>query len=403
MPTTNVPPGFQEAMLVLSNHYELPGPFVVLQGIPGDGMANTIDTMPELNIGNKDNDHDDAQDNEHEHDHDHDHGSHSSRDQSESVEADFSIIAESTSETSSLELIIHSHSNTASPLPHSTNNTEIIAASSDITDSNMASATANVAATGSNEPSLHTVIRLSPRRVEPMGLHLPIPASAMGYNSILPPLSPPLQPRPEVTNIGRHHDSFIMIDGRRSINNSSSDDLGPSASSVSISSSNHSSSIDIGHCSPTNPRYATISEQDRQAIKTWNKTCHENERMQLNEVLMHSASPGGGSIASSLYRNQWWKNKRGCLLVFDAPPTFKTEFKAGSLVDRDMSNNGETLVKLGKIVGELTPGTTVLGIAKMTINSNGFERNRERVKNPQLGIIEVLKIESPQAGYVVSL
>ena len=26
----------------------VPGPFVVLQGTPGDGMANTIDTMPEL-------------------------------------------------------------------------------------------------------------------------------------------------------------------------------------------------------------------------------------------------------------------------------------------------------------------------------------------------------------------
>ena len=27
---------------------EIPGPFVVLQGMPGDGMANTIDSMPQI-------------------------------------------------------------------------------------------------------------------------------------------------------------------------------------------------------------------------------------------------------------------------------------------------------------------------------------------------------------------
>jgi hypothetical protein len=52
----------QEAMRILANDYDLPGPFTVLQGTPGDGMANSIDSIPDLRMeypgGDDDNEED---------------------------------------------------------------------------------------------------------------------------------------------------------------------------------------------------------------------------------------------------------------------------------------------------------------------------------------------------------
>ncbi len=51
----------REAMTILTLSHDvasmIPGPFVVMQGTPGDGMANTIDSMPELIFGHRPNVH----------------------------------------------------------------------------------------------------------------------------------------------------------------------------------------------------------------------------------------------------------------------------------------------------------------------------------------------------------
>lgn len=359
-------PGIQEAMRVLANDYDLPGPFTVLQGMAGDGMANTIDTLPDVIIDRHDQDTGSIiteaivrppnEDSACSH-------SNGAEQNLNAPDGDPFSIAGSMSETSSLELVTHSQASMSSYNPND-------------------QAEREMTSTSETEQQKKTPC-LSPRRDDQpaTGLHLPLPPGIPlnGYNSILPQVGIHLLPLSPIRN-----DSFIMIDGKRSASN----DVAVSDDSNSVSSEISESRIDIGRRSPHNSKYGTISAENRDAIKQWNKHCREKEKMQRDEVLTHLTS-SGLSGASSLYQNQWWKSKRHCLCVFDSlPECISSLDNVGTL---------KHAVRAGNVIGEVTPGSTVMGLEKFIIEIP----NKTPSKNPREGLVEVLKIESPMIGYVV--
>lgn len=354
-------PGIQEAMRILAYDYDLPGPFTVLQGIDGDGMANTIDTMPDVIADSHDHDSsgsvttdaiarpsNDVSDSK---------NSISAEEKSEAFEGDLLSIAGSVSETSSLELVTHGQASNSSY--HSTERDK-----------------GGMSASSESEQQ-NTAPCLSPRRDDQpaTGLHRPLPPGipSNGYNSILPLVGFHLSPRSPINNA----DSFVMIDGKRS---ASVDSAGSDEPISPASSDTSEPRIDIGRRSSNNSRYGAISTENREAIKRWNEDCRKEENMKHDDVFTHLAS-SVSSGASSLYQKQWWKSKRNCLCVFDSPPKFSSN----------------PIVKLGNIIGELSPGTTIMGVKKFTMKIP----NNSSSKNPGEGWVEVLKIESPMIGYVV--
>jgi E3 ubiquitin-protein ligase Mdm2 len=396
-------PGVQEAIRVLANDYDLPGPFTVLQGMTGDGMANSINTMPDIVIDAQDCDQDDIHN-----DNDEDGGAlsiHSNSNNlghnSDTMEGeDHSSFA---SETSSLEVITHSQANAASasmsmPLSLSLSPQR----RSSRSRYNRRGLTQKLALEQAQEIKKMT---LSPRRDDQpkTGLHLPLPPGVpgLGFNSILPPVGIHLSPR--------NSDSFIMINGKLGNTttigenaNTTNENENASQDSISPASSEGSDSkIDIGRVSPTLSRYGTISSENRKAIQQWNRHCRTEEKLKCDELCMHltasvtsgsSTRSGSGTGASSLYKHQWWKGKRHhCLYVFDTLPEFITGPNGVFL----LKNN----VKLGNVIGELTPGTTIMGVQKFTLENPNI--NKEKSRNPHEGVVEVLQIESPLMGYVV--
>ena len=408
--TARMTPSVQEAMRVLSDDYDLPGPFAVLQGIPGDGMANTIDTMPELVIGNSNEDEDESDSgdpndevaneqtsfesvpreisenhsslasNEHEHSD----NSHSTRGNSDENGDVFSIVG-ANSETSSLEIVMHPHVNSALPSP----------VESTCTPDPDATTRMNNAITNDNRATLNQGSRFSPRGdgKPSIGLHLPLPMNTgvapIGYNSILPPVNtnhapPSLSPQ--------RNEEFIIIDERKNLKfdkSTTPPDNALALPTLSNESPAPSSSFATQRRSPNSSRYELLSAQNKQSIKDWNSTCRENETMQLNDVLNHSSS----NASSLLYGNQWWKSKRHCLLIFDEAPTFKVPENEPEKDDK------ESCLQHGKILGELEPGATVVGVERFSITAP--KTNGPSHKNPKQGVIEVLKIESPQVGFII--
>jgi hypothetical protein len=405
----------QEAMRILANDYDLPGPFTVLQGTPGDGMANSIDSIPDLRMEYPGGDDDNEEDQDEE---------------GEEIEGDASGFGSracgSSSSSSSLNPTPPLDSNTK------TNNRKRRQNSDDLEDANLQCemessqevslkqqpsdagritsdilpSRASSSGISSNGKSLY----MSPPRRDDqprIGLHLPLPPGLppIGYNSILPPMELHLSPR----RTQSEEDSFIVIDdGKKSgsINHSSSSSPGSLISSASLddeknivpSSSTDSSIFDESSMNQSDnlTRNQNLLNQHKVSIQEWNKQCREEEVTQMKDVLMLSAAPGipteRASGASMLYGSQWWKNKRHCLCVFDSPPKF---------VAATVSSETKNKLELGKTIGELAPGTTVMGVEKFAIVNDSIHRNSHASKNLNEGIVEILKIESPFVGYVV--
>ena len=394
--------GVQETMHILQGNYDLPGPFTILHGIAGDGMANTIDTMPQLVIDNHNEDGPGATienviDTEatrrsdtlgiseiastgsvpHEILEDHstsnencDILSNETGENSDNVDGDLFSIIGSSSETSSIELVMHSQANAITSSPSAG-------------DSN--------AIANDNRATLNQGSRLSPAESETVpviGLHLPLPSgvATMNYNSMLPPVGTGLLPRhPPKANA----ESFIMIDASRNATSS-----GQSHAIEIDHESTVSSPPDTGISPRTDHRYIQLSASNNRSISDWESTCRQNEMDQLNEILVNSQPT---TAASSLYRNQWWKGENNYLRLFEEQPTYNVSPNAKT-VSHD-TNDITPSVKYGRIIGELSPGTTVMAVEKITIAPP--EINGRRQQSPNQGVIEILKIESPKVGYVV--
>lgn len=387
-------PSIQEAMRILEGDYDLPGPFTVLQGIDGDGMANTIDTMPELIIGDHREDEDESspvigEEAEHEQrslgsvprEISENRSSFASNDvDSRGGHSDgdvFSLVG-SSSEVSSLELVTHTQAaDPSSPERHFDATTRIH----------------NNAIRNDNRATLNQGSRFAAggNRTPSIGLHLPLPTGVtpIGYNSILPPVSatsPPQSPQ--------RNEEFIFIDERRHLKSDTGADPSacPSLSNDDIEVQAVSSSADAGRGSPNHSsRYDLLSGRNKQSIKDWDANCRQNETLQFNDVSSHIAS----DAPSMLHETQWWKSKRHRLLIFDKAPAFAaTDNKVENY------NNNTSALQHGKILGELAPGSTVVGVEKFSMSA---PREGDLIgnQNPKLGVIEVLKIESPQVGFII--
>lgn len=408
----------QEAMHILANEYDLPGPFTVLQGTPGDGMANSIDTMPNyIEAPSSD--------------------SENSSDDDESC-LDPVVEAQRRNDPIGHDLVkdcktcdiprqIHNaiecdmKNHSMNKLGSNSNRKR--RQNPDIENEDVQSHVDSSFARGAVPPAhdllsnVHTAtpprkpLYMSPRRDDQpkIGLHLPLPPGipSIGFNSILPPIEVQLSPRVPASD----EDSFIMVDDAKK---GATRDSFPSSPGSLVSSGASSegrkspclltdlpsSSGELSSCESIHHfKHKSISSQHKNAIDEWNQKCREDELLQLKEVLMHSASPGisveNASGASMLYGNQWWKSKRHFLRVFDSPPKFLQKY---------VSNKMKDVVQLGEVVGDLAPGTTVMGVEKFVIvNEHVVKQDRQsrESQNVKEGTIEILKIESPIHGYVV--
>ncbi len=452
----------QDAMRILAGEYDLPGPFTILQGM-GDGMANTIDTMPQLVVGNqnhsegegihdegagRDGNVDDNADQssgtesngvDHEQlsfgsvpreisERDGSNASSSNTDRRsvsingrvnengndnsnsrENSEADlFSIIGGSGSESSSVDVLsIGSHHD------------PIVANSAASASASASAATTRTkdARASDNRATLNHGSRISPRRDRTTrignGLHLPIPTGVapIGYNSILPPVTTNLNLPPHPRSPQRSNDEYIMVDDRNITREIIPIDAGDAdANANSPADQCPELQYETPEPSSTNTRYNLLSTQNHQSIKEWDLISRENETMELGEVLLRPSS----NPLTLLSGNQWWKSRRHRLFIFDEPPSFQPSQAVNISTDRKTRANrylhahdsehesDEWHLHHGQIRGELAPGSTVVGVEILSIS----HPRKMRPKNNQsskagVGVIEVLKIDSPREGYIV--
>lgn len=259
------------------------------------------------------------------------------------------------------------------------------------------------------------------------GLHLPIPPSAvagMGYNTFLTSVNPSRND----SHSQRHDDSFVLVQGNNnnqrsnnSTNNTISNIMNNSSTNLSLVSTSSSSIVDISRSfsSHNSTRYANMLPQERNSIKQWNRACRQRETQQRNEAQMH-ANPkyrtGAAAAALQLNRSQWWKMKSNCLAVFETLPSL-VEGKNYYSEDDASSTATETITPVadvakinpGKILGELSPGCTVMGTEMVHIDRNTLQPlppHDNIIENgagvaKSAGIYQFLKIESPFIGYVL--
>jgi len=258
------------------------------------------------------------------------------------------------------------------------------------------------------------------------GLHLPIPPSAvagMGYNTFLTPVNPSRND----SRSQRHDDSFVLVQGNdnnqhsnNSNNNTISNIMNNSSTNLSLISTSSSSIIDISRSfsSHNSTRYANMLPQERNSIKQWNRACRKRETQQRNEKRMY-ANPQSGTRAAATsqhHRSQWWKMKSNCLAVFEALPSpvegsnyYPEDHASSAAIGTITPATSVARVNPGKILGELSPGCTVMGTEMIHIDRNTLqplpphdniiENDAGTTKRP--GTYQFLKIESPFIGYVL--
>eukprot|EP00557_Chaetoceros_sp_GSL56_P005893 CAMPEP_0176503628 /NCGR_PEP_ID=MMETSP0200_2-20121128/15469_1 /TAXON_ID=947934 /ORGANISM="Chaetoceros sp., Strain GSL56" /LENGTH=849 /DNA_ID=CAMNT_0017902941 /DNA_START=1262 /DNA_END=3811 /DNA_ORIENTATION=+ len=448
----------QEAMRILANDYDLPGPFTVLQGTPGDGMANSMDSIPDITrLEYPTSDAEDDVEIDSDGDSALSRDSTTRNDDSDNDGNNEKKKKKKKKKNGKYDLYNHEKSHQPSNWSHHASDDSCLKKksrkrrqNSDVQEdrgslglqyqielSSDASLKQHVASSSKRDPSNggHDVssgvvspsrtssggilsnnngksLYMSPPRRDDqprIGLHLPLPPGLppIGYNSILPPMDLHLSPRRPQSE----EDSFIVIDGEKKSGDDSSSSSNPGSlmSSTSLedggrnnipASITDSSLLDesssVSSSDHRGRNNGNLSNQHKVSIQEWNRQCREEEVIQMKEVLMHSAAPGipieRASGASLLYGSQWWKNKRHHLCVFDSPPKFVAATVCGETRNK---------LELGKTIGELAPGITVMGVEKIAIVNENIHRTSQVSKNLQEGIVEILKIESPFVGYVV--
>jgi len=255
------------------------------------------------------------------------------------------------------------------------------------------------------------------------GLHLPIPPSAvvgMGYNTFLAHATPS-QSDPQ-----RNDDSFVLVQGNSNEQHSSNNNsnmishiMNNSSANLSLSTSS-SSIVDIARSFSSNnsSRYVNMMPHERHSIKQWNRNCRKREIQQRSEMQMYSnpQSRTRGAASAHHDRSQWWKMKSNCLAVFETLPS-PADGKQSNLKDATSSTSATgtntvlspVRINLGKIVGELSPGCTVMGTEMIDIDrdtlqllpSHNSTNNHITGISHRVGIYQFLRIESPLVGYVL--
>ena len=374
----------------------LPGPFVILQGMPGDGMANTVDTMPLVNVhgmgplirrGNNDD------------------TTEFDEEESASAEESFQQVNVGEEEDHSSVLLIGGSTASSDSLEVVNSHGQQQRQSSD-----------------ENDDSGEAMVQDANR------VHFPIPPSAvagMGYNTLLPFAPSSIlggrgtlhgSSKNNRNNSGGNHpeDSFIVVQSDQPHENEDDSNNGPGINTSSQSNSTHhhnyrSSTSSSNSSSSSNKQFnnnlinITLSREESRAIKNWSKECRARETRQRNEVLMHANPQSGGTTSPSLTtsmsashgNNQWWQ-KKGFLCVFQSQPI---------LTD-------EGAVTTGPIIATLPPGSTVMGTEMTTIDGNDSKESvkaiteitptkQNNISMGKRGAYQFLKIESPYIGYIL--
>lgn len=261
------------------------------------------------------------------------------------------------------------------------------------------------------------------------GLHLPIPPSAvagMGYNTFIAPISP------SRTDSQRHDESFVLVQGndsnQHSNNNNNSNNISNiinnSSTNLSLMSTSSSSIVDISRSfsSHNSTRYTNMMPQERHSIKQWNRGCRQRETQQRNEMCIHANPQSGARAAANSQQNrsQWWKMKSNCLAVFETLPlpvdgknsNFDYADSAAATATSSTPAGSVERINPGKIVGELSPGCTVMGAEMIHIDRNTLQPlpphdtiaetgTSNALRAGRAGVYQFLRIESPLIGYVL--
>ncbi len=431
----------------------VPGPFVVMQGTPGDGMANTIDSMPMLIEIVPQNDEIDAAKGE---------GRRNGEDGSSgslsiSIPSDLpneipnlSIASAQSSHTSSMESNVNVDPNIEIGSNHGSDG-ELIVIMADSMTSDASSTEAVIGedlktsptASGIGTPRISNVEANScfqSRTQIDRGLHLPLPASAvnvramgLGYNSFMPPLvtsdgSEVKQPERSLLSKaaasipkGRDDkinaalsDSFIFVDEKEEDTKKETESkeshkkLASKPSQPGASSPN----IDIGKLTSreNNPHYTSLSLMDETAIQQWKKSCREEEILKRSTMFENISTNESSRGYDYYFRHRnWWTTYNGCLAVFESLPFLSEGNRTAEacpsnpeydcIFSTDLGNQ----IKIGPICDEIPPGTTVLATEIHCIDESLFLSSEElnQSGDKHINKYQLLKIESPTIGFVV--
>jgi hypothetical protein len=280
-----------DALRVLADDYDLPGPFTVHQGLKGDGMANTIDSLPQL--------FEDSDDFGEEH-----------------------IVSESSE-----------------------------------SDEGNVSMSDNERGMGKEENS--NVFRNSDCCSRPRGqsfteggLHLPIPQSAFDV-------------RPKVTLTGYND---LYCHQKDTYHYEEMDQC----ENVSICSE----FVD------------GLSDKYRSFVQRWNTSRRKKELMEMNEADFSVHALQNRDKNAQYLRDHWWLSNRGYLNIFESLPKKYNDMEMYKIQNTQK-------------IGELAPGTIVLGTEMLSLKWNASSDENYSSSIPEYGVIKILKIESPNVGFVV--
>lgn len=433
----------------------VPGPFVVIQGTPGDGMANTIDSMPMIMEIVPQHDEIDAAKGE---------GRRNGEDGSSgslsiSIPSDLpneipnlSIASAQSSHTSSMESNVNVDPIIEVGSNHGSDGELIVV----MADSMTSDASSTELAIGEDLKPSATESGIGTPRVSNVeanscfqsrtqidrGLHLPLPASAvnvramgLGYNSFMPPLV--TSDGSEVKQPGRNllskdaasipkgrddkinaalSDSFIFVDEKEedtkkeTQSKESHNKLAYKPSQPEASSPN----IDIGMLTSreNNPHYTNISLMDETAIQQWKKSCREEEILKRSTMFENISTNESSQGYDYYFRHRnWWTTENGCLAVFESLPVLsegkrraevspsKPDPEYEYIFSTDLGNQ----IKIGPVCAEIPPGTTVLATEIHYIDESLFLSSEElnQSGDKHISKYHLLKIESPIIGFVV--
>mmetsp|Transcript_11968 Transcript_11968/g.14944 ORF Transcript_11968/g.14944 Transcript_11968/m.14944 type:complete len:799 (+) Transcript_11968:565-2961(+) len=405
----------------------LPGPFVVLQGMSGDGMANTIDFSPTFpqrylrqNTGATDNQESSRQrpfdesgaDNDDENTH---------SDDSSYFYTDYYGNGEGenrSGEVTQLSSNSHSTSSSFQQLDEENDDADfhhVQASSTTIMppnppflppqdevnapaeDSSNSSASAMLSSLGSSSPEQNT------RQIRQISADNPslsslsdqrqsaVPQQYVNTTSLLPHIRPPQRNNnPESTGA---EDSFVVV----------RDESGTTTTQVGVSSA---------QSSPRRPRTRRSREEKEisAVIRRWHRDCREREEREMIEfqtVSIQRRAIGTQHIrgnqvvdsSNSRIRRRWrhfsgrWWLREGRLVVFSSLPTSTSSAKEDGALDREVTID---------LVGDLNPGCAVLGTEIIKINGRNLPSEQDDQSHTAHNVdYFFLRIESPLIGYVL--
>ena len=380
------PPPPPHALSLSDPRSHLPGPFTVLQGIPGDGMANTIDSAPLMEC--------------------HGHGGGNGNGRRGSAVVPTLAIAEVVEEEEEDEPEKKIEASVSSQDGGSYIAADTNADDDDDDDEKLQErASAMIAASTPQQSQSQqrqrprsrsfeavAVLENEARHTTEGGLHLPIPPS-LGISAHLPPLVPAPAPAPAEPPSTRARDPSDTP-----TTPSTKVDGDPSSPS-NPSSPNHNVNLNLGRA-------------ERRAVGTWEVECRERERRQREETLLElrqrqittasfantntAATTGNRNADGNAFTprshnvgsHDFPYARNGRLAVFASLPT--------------RSEGGNRQVSWGTIQGDLAPGGAVDAVDVVALDPETFHKveDGDNLSGTD-GLLLFLAITAPVAGFVL--